>query len=297
MSAGSSRKRHFGTFWYGGQLSALEQACANSVLSFGYDITIFSYSPLTGLPPGVTTASAGEILPEDMTRKFFFNGKPDTSHFSDLFRYEMIRQKNLIWVDLDMLMLSELPRTLPDDIVVREEQGNINGAILYLSGPELTEALITDVKGMTGRNLRWGETGPLALTRLVSARPDDIALSTPATFYPIGHNEIFKVFLPDYREECRALCAQASMMHLYNNILVKMGYWKDVAPPTGSFLHDAIARTDGLKFFRETYPVDVMKNVISNYHFRLNGKELGIKSILREAIPSVRRTYRHYRPT
>ncbi|MBO1325150.1 hypothetical protein K2X14_08550 [Acetobacter sp. TBRC 12305] len=296
MPVSDLNSRQFGSFWYGGRLSALEQACANSFVSRGYGLTIFSYEPLEGVPEGVDVAPAADIVPQDMTRRFLFGGKPHLGHFSDLFRYRMIQKKDLIWVDLDMLMLARPPHPLAGDIVVKEEQGGVNGAILYLSEPDLIEQLIADVTTRMDRNLRWGETGPLALGKLVARNPGRIALSAPTLFYPLEHYDIFKVFLPEYRAECREKCAGASMLHLFNNILVKMGYWKDMAPPVGSALYDAIAQTDGLKFFKDIYPADVMRNVITNYRLRLNGGDLGIKGVIRQAIPSIRRTYLTYRP-
>ncbi|MFT9016034.1 MAG: hypothetical protein ABF990_09900 [Acetobacter sp.] len=296
MPASDFNSKQFGTFWYGGRLSALEQACANSFVSLGYDLTIFSYDPLEGVPEGVAVAHAAEIVPQDMTRQFLFAGKPHLGHFSDLFRYRMMQKKDLIWVDLDMLMLARPPHPIVGDIVVQEEQGGVNGAILYLSEPDLLAQLVADVTARTGRNLRWGETGPLALGKLIARNPGRVVTSAPTLFYPLEHYDIFKIFLPEYSQECREKCASACMVHLFNNIMVKMGYWKDMAPPVGSALHDAMARTDGLKFFRDTYPADVMRNVINNYRLRLSGGDLGIKGLIRQAIPSIRRTYLTYRP-
>ncbi|WP_323993016.1 hypothetical protein [Nguyenibacter sp. L1] len=286
----------FGTFWYGGRLSALEHACAASFVFRGYALTLFSYQPVENVPDGVTVANAADVLPEEMTRRFLHNGRPALGHFSDLFRYVMIRQYGMAWVDLDVLMLSNrIAYTLPD-IVAREEQGGINGAILYLRDAAMLQSLIAGAEAMADRNLRWGETGPLLLGKLTKAYPETLRPAAANIFYPIEHYDIQKVLLPEWRDACAAKCGQAITLHLFNNILTGMGYWKDMAPPEGSFLYEALAADGALGLFRDIYPVTVMRNMVRNYQFGLNGAALGIRSIVRQAFPSVLRTYRHYYP-
>jgi len=84
-------------------------------------------------------------------------------------------------------------------------------------------------------------------------------------------------------------------IHLFNNILSTLGYWKELAPPEGSYLHEKLQESDLLGFFRDVYPAKIMQNMILNLRYSQNGKSLGVKSVLRELIPSVARTYRHYR--
>lgn len=73
----------FGTFWYGGRLSALEKACAYSLIRQGCELTLYSYRRVDNIPDGVVLADASEILPEEMTKYFIFNNIPDLGHFSD----------------------------------------------------------------------------------------------------------------------------------------------------------------------------------------------------------------------
>lgn len=296
MDAINTEGKKFGTFWYGGSLSGFERACVNSLVSRGYDLTVFSYEKVEGIPEGVHSADASTIIDKEFTNKFLINGKPHLGHFSDIFRYMMIVRKDLIWIDLDMIMIDNFRNINRGNIVVKEEQGGINGAILYVEGEKNRQFLIDNVMKLQNRNLRWGETGPLLLEKLVKEEDSHIKLSSYKEFYPVEHYNIYKAFLPEFRDECAVMCREATMVHLFNNILVKMGIWKDLAPPKGSFLYEILEKSDGLKFFKDVYPPNVMKNMIQNYLFRLNGKELGIKSIVREAIPSLIRTYRHYNP-
>lgn len=291
-----SSQRRFGTFWYGGRLDALEQACAQSFIKHGYSLTLFSYQPIENAPDGVELRNAADLVPERLTREFLLNGKPSLTPFSNLFRYVMIRDLGLVWVDLDVLMIKPLPDELPNDLVVREEQGGLNNAVLYIQSNETMDTLIDRAMAVAGRNLVWGQTGPILLTQVANELPLKIETTSHAVFYPIEHYDLFKIFLRQYADECREKCQNASTIHLFNNILSKMGYWKSLAPPVGSFFHEKLQESEGLSFFRDAYPENVMVHVIENYRMRLSGEALGIKAVVRQFIPSIGRTWRHYHP-
>ncbi|MDN7353110.1 hypothetical protein [Acetobacter senegalensis] len=286
----------FGTFWYGGRLSALEKACAYSLIRQGCELTLYSYCRVDNVPDGVVLADASEIIPEEMTKYFIFKNMPDLGHFSDFFRYSMFRKNKKTWVDLDMLFLSEPYVSPSGDIVVQERQGSVNGAILGLTSPFLVDELIARSKALMGKKLRWGETGPLLLESVLGEN-NDITKMSSKIYYPIDHLDIYKIFLPEEKEWCMDHTSQSVALHLFNNILNKIGYWKDISPPEGSYLYGILKKIEAIDFFQGIYPDYVMKNIINNYNFRLNGKDLGLKNIIKQVVPSVYRTYRHYRPS
>ncbi|MBB2202540.1 hypothetical protein HLH28_13325 [Gluconacetobacter tumulisoli] len=197
---------------------------------------------------------------------------------------------------MDVLLISDSIPFQNHEILPLEDESGVNGAIFYTDDTTLLKRLTDETMQRIGKNLKWGETGPLLLTRLLPGKENRPRLSRQDMFYPISHSDIYKVLLPEFRDECSEKCMNAITVHLFNNILVRLGYWKDVAPPMGSFLYEHLAACNALGYFAATYPEDVMRHVIENFRFRLNGKALGIKSIIKEVIPSVGRTYRTYYP-
>ncbi|GBQ33214.1 hypothetical protein AA13594_2572 [Gluconacetobacter azotocaptans DSM 13594] len=273
----------------------MEQACLASFSSRGYDVTLFSFERISNVPDGVRVDDANAIVSRDLESRFLYNGKPDPGRFSDLFRYRMVATRDLVWIDLDVLLLSDNTPFRARDIFPLDESG-VNGAVFYTGDAALLKGLAHEAMQRVGRNLKWGETGPLLLTRLLRDERNRPRLSPQAMFCPIAHGDIHKLLLPEFRDECSETCRTAITVHLINNILVRMGYWKNVAPPKGSFLHERLAACNALGYFAATYPEDVMRRLVENFNFRRNGKALGIKSIVREAIPSIGRTYRNYYP-
>ncbi len=283
-----------GAFWARGRLSALDRACLSSFVQHGYPVRLFSYEPIANLPEGVTAADAATIVPEAMVSRVRYGGRPDLSHFSDLFRYEMIRKADLVWIDVDLLMIADAPMPQHKDIVVREEQGGLNGAVLYISDKDLMKEVFAAMETKLDKELRWGETGPALIFDVMKRKEATLQIYDHRYFYPVEHYDMWKLLLPEHVEECRRKCEAAATIHLFNNILTSLGYWKEFAPPEGSYLHDRLSEAGLIPLFSGVYPERVMRACIENFRFRQNGKALGIKAVLRQIIPSIGRTYGHY---
>ena len=285
----------FGAFWASGPLASLEQACLASIQRRGYHLTLFSYDPISNVPEGITTAHAEEIVTRKMLNRIIYNGKPDLTHFSDLFRYELIAQRDLIYVDTDLLMIGEAKELPHPNIFVQEEQGGFNNAILYFANQEVSNYVLQQVTCKFDKELRWGETGPEVVKSVVENITPRLETYSHQFFYPIEHYEIWKILLPDYSEECASKCSNAITLHVFNNIFTTISYWKELAPPEGSYLHYALDQMELLCFFKDTYPRKIMEGMVANYRFRQNGQALGIKTVIKQVIPSIGRTLRHYR--
>jgi hypothetical protein len=287
--------RGLGAFWFSGALSALDRACLASFVRRGHDLKLFSYEPVPNLPEGVKAADAGDVLSRQMFERVLYNGAPDFAHFSDIFRYEMIASLDLVWVDVDILLIGgEVPLPYPN-LLVREEQGSINNAVLYMSDQAVLNSVRALAQTKLDKELRWGETGPMLLTAALKELKRSVQIYDHDLFYPIEHYDVWKLLLPEHRDFCAGRCQNALTLHLFNNILSTIGYWKELAPPEGSYLHDKLKEQDLLAFFRDTYPSKIMRQSIENFRYRQSGKDLGVKAVLRELVPSIARTYQHYR--
>lgn len=289
------REKGLGAFWARGSLSALDHVCLASFTQRGYPVTLYCYEPVEGAPPGVTIADAAAIVPEAMIDRVRYNGAPDLAHFSDLFRYAMIAKADQVWIDVDVMLLADIPFPRHSNVIVTEEQGGINGAVLYLADPRLRADIDAAMQAKLDRDLVWGETGPLMIEQAVRRCGGQFDLYDHRHFYPIEHYDIWKIFLPEEYDTCVRQCDGATTLHIFNNILGTMGIWKDLAPPEGSYLHARIAELGLLGHFRDIYPAKVMRACLNNYRLSKSGKGLGVKTLARQFFPSIGRTYHHYR--
>ena len=271
-----------------------EQACLRSIVLRGYELKLYSFEPLTGVPEGVDTADARAIVPEASASRFIFGGRPDLSHFSDYFRYNLSLKTDRIWIDTDMLLMAALPDRMPDTLVAREGPGRICPAILRLprNDPRLPR-LVAETEGKMDRELIWAETGPGLMTKIFGGDAIMRDALPPSAFYAISHIDFWRAFLPAEREWCERTTAAAIGVHLWNNIVTSLGYWKALAPPEGSFLHARFAADGSLGLFSDCYPEAVMERMVANYRHSLNGAALGFGSIVRQAMPSIRRSWRY----
>jgi hypothetical protein len=286
-------KLHFASFWAGARISGFEAACAASFVQRGHSLCVFSFDRIENLPEGVELRDAGELVEERSTHRFLIEGRPSLSHFSDYFRYKLFQKTPLAWVDMDMLLLRPLPDNLGGTILAKEEEQSVCGAFMRIDGraPQLAD-LIGRTESLMDRNLIWGETGPRLLTKVFGQREVFEAAHSPRVFFPIHFAAIWKTFLPEYRDECTEMCRDAYTVHLWNNIIDRIGVWKRFSPPVGSFLEERFRADGSLRFFDDAYPVDVMRSMIENWRQRQTGQELGLGQLSRQLIPGIGITVR-----
>ena len=97
------------------------------------------------------------------------------------------------------------------------------------------------------------------------------------------------LFRPNLREECAVKCSDAKTVHLYNNMLVRIGVCKTLLPPEGSYLHSLLTSQKQVDGLCGLYPASVIRTLIENWRVLSTGECLGPKAIARQAIPSVGR--------
>jgi hypothetical protein len=285
----------FGTFWAGSQLPAVEFCCLQSFARHNHDVTLFSFDKIEPLPEGVRLRDAGEIVKKETLDRFLIRGKPSITPFSNYFRYKMCLMTDLTWIDTDIFMLKSFEIPDGENLFARESEKSVNGAILRIirSEPILPE-LIRRTELSMDKNLRWGKTGPRLLTEILMEKAFHAMTHPPEEFYPIHFHDFWKVFLPEYYDECVELCRNAKTIHLWNNIIDRLGFWKDMLPPKKSFLHHLLTQGEMQSHFIATYPDYILRRMVENWHMRQNGKDLGIISVAKQIIPGIRRTIRHH---
>lgn len=117
-------------------------------------------------------------------------------------------------------------------------------------------------------------------------------IKDPSVYNPVSADNFYMFLLPEYRDECAQLCKGAETLHLYNNILQKIGYFKNLLPPEGSYLYEVLAPFAEEAGFSGVYPARVVRAMVDGWELRFSGKELGLGAVLRRFGPAVRTTVR-----
>jgi len=228
------------------------RACLASFPASGARLVVYSYEPLSDLPAGVEPHDAGEIC-LDLRERYFVGGKPSLAHFSDRFRYEMLTRTEFCWVDADIVALR--PQALDAAVIwgrQAEAKGKalINNAVLRLppDDPVLAEMLARALAA-EGQDISWGAIGPYLLTELAEAHGRYGTAAPPEHYFPVAPDDFWRLFDPASRDAITEAARDAELIHLWSELLRRVGYDFDAAPPAGSYLHDQFAEFGALGLF------------------------------------------------
>ena len=197
------------TLWIGGRLSWLEQLCLVSFVDAGHETTLYSYAPIDNLPRGVKAASAEEIFPSEPMYRHARTGSP--AIHADLFRLNLLKKTDQIWVDADMYCYRPFAFESPF-VFGWENPGLVCNAMLglppdadslnglldfftdeYAIAPWLKPWQQRELEEerdaghpvhMTAQN--WGFTGPGAVTHFLKDTGEIEHARSEAAFYPIS---------------------------------------------------------------------------------------------------------------
>jgi len=92
------------SFWEG-DITEKEIKCIQSWVKMGYKFQLYSYNELHNELDGVVWINADNIVEKSWMDKF-----PTICSFSDYFRYKLIFNDNVVWVDCDLFCLNPLPQ-------------------------------------------------------------------------------------------------------------------------------------------------------------------------------------------
>ena len=264
--------RSVATLWIGPKLSPLEQLSALSLIETGHDLTLYTYEEVQCVPKGVRVADGRALLPGPIVRHKK-TGSP--ALHSDLFRFELMRQTESTWVDLDVLAFKPLPTEL-DHVFAWENESSLNGAILKLpkTSPALQALLAygdnykgyppflspqkklkyqikTLWRGMTLPELPWGSIGPIGLTYYLR-QSGEIQHALPRnSFYPVDQNDALRL-LTDSHLTRQSFTADVYALHFWASKMRKLtkNHFAGVIPAS-SFMGQEIARME------EKFNVDI----------------------------------------
>ncbi|RST30802.1 hypothetical protein HMF7854_08095 [Sphingomonas ginkgonis] len=275
------------SFW-DGPITALETACLLSFARRGAHVRLYSFEPKS-LPAPIEVRDAGEVLDRSYLNRFLTNGKPNVAHFADLFRLVMMKQTDEVWIDCDVLLVRPDLDDWPADLFVREGDSQIINCVLRVSDQTVLDKAIEFTEACLDKDLPWAATQNV-IPRAIECQHLEVPISSPAVYSPVQADDWFKLVLPEYRDECERLTSRARTVHLFDNVLQRVGFFKDIAPPAGSYLHARLEEQDLLSLFKAEYPAEVVRNMHDGWKLRFSGEAIGLGALVRQAIPALRRT-------
>lgn len=178
--------------WIGNKLGKLSRCCLVSFLMRGHEVYLHTYDEIEDIPEGIKCVDANEIILKNKIIKH--NKTGSYALFSDIFRYELMKKVEGIYVDCDVYCLQPIHIPRHGYLLGFEHDKSINGAILKLPSTSITlkkllnaaydpwfipqwyskikkyRLKIKKIFGL-GRHLSdmpWGVIGPEAITYYIS---------------------------------------------------------------------------------------------------------------------------------
>lgn len=228
--------------WIGKKLGEISRACLHSFVMRGHQVYLHTYADIEDVPEGVQCIDANKIIPESKIIKH--NETGSYALFSDVFRYELMKQVDGIYVDCDVYCLK--PILIPEHgyLLGFEDDEWINGAILRI--PKESELINQLLKaaydpqfvppwysssrqfrlkakkifgmGKSLSDMPWGVIGPKAITYYVKKLNLSKLIQPIDIFYPVHYQCISQ--LCDANLKLSDITTSRTLgIHLYNEML------------------------------------------------------------------------------
>lgn len=191
--------------WIGPSLSTMERLSLRSFLAQGYDVRLYTYAPVAGVPEGVRLEPADDIIPHS---EVFLNegdfAQGSYAGFSDLFRYELIHRHGGWWFDLDFVALRPMPEPAGLWIASSFEDkwgACANACALHAppGHPALDWLRKEARRKLAAGPLHFGAIGPFLVQQLVREQNLGHHVAPWWEFSPYPWSQMYRVALPDLR--------------------------------------------------------------------------------------------------
>jgi hypothetical protein len=227
------------TLWIGPELSQLEALSLRSFMSCGHRVELFTYQDVDNIPKGVITRDANEILPESLI--FKYRRKPSVAGFANWFRYTMLYKEGGIWADTDVICLKYFDFKA-ELVFGKEEYCKINNAVLggeeghflfkFMMNQAENPNLILEFdtwkdkrrkfkrrffQGNQRGNIKWGEVGPIGITRAVQHFNLEQFALPYHTFYPI-HSKCWDSVFDKSLKDFTGVTRNSYALHLWHEM-------------------------------------------------------------------------------
>ena len=256
-----------GSLWIGGNLSWLEQLCIRSFLDHGHEVTLYTYEGVTNAPAGTRIADANALFPTTAFITHRASGSP--AFHADAFRYRMIAETDLAWIDVDVLCRKPWHALEEAALFGWEKPGKVVcNAVLRLPRTSRALARLIDFCGteyptppwlpeeerarldaareagspVHVGDLPWGVWGPAAVTHFLRETGEIREALPQEAFYPIPFKDRRDMLAPGIDIEAR-LGPDCWGVHLWNRRLRRrLVTHHGGVPHPDSFLGRAVLR-------------------------------------------------------
>jgi hypothetical protein len=242
-----SSQHRFQSFWHGGALSPYEQFCLKSFIDCGYAVDLYTYDLRIAVPAGVRVCDAAELISRDEVFVYQAEGfgKGSPSAFSNYFRYKLLVEKGGWWIDTDVVCLTDrIP--VVDDFFARQDADFVACGTMYFEPRHPIMLRCLEQARKLGRDVKWGDSGPRLLTRVLG-ECGSLDRAVPASVcYPIHYSQALDVLRPSKTAVLAPRIETSLFLHVWNSMLVHCGVEKTCLAPKGSLL----------RRWMDRYPVD-----------------------------------------
>lgn len=260
-----------GMFWDGPPLGFIERLCITSFRDAGHPVVLFSYGKLDGVPHGIQTATATDILPnpDDIVRHEL-SGSP--APHADKFRYHLLAQNDgMIWSDTDaycikpflptdgyffcresdkvvangVMAIPATSQTLKDLIAVCDDEYFIPTWLMPRRVAEMKERAEAG-NPMHVSEMPWGAWGPKAFTHFLKKNDEFRRALEPHVLYPLlfEHRKIY--FLSAWKTWRRVQDDTVSIHFFGRRVRARLWNRFNGVPPEGCVL-DELGKKHGVK--------------------------------------------------
>lgn len=126
------------SLWYSGPMRNLDRVCVASWVRLGFEVEIFSFGPVEGLPKGAILSDANQILDgawvEKINPVIYAHRKNGQRmmNYSDLFRVALMKQGRGLWLDTDLLLFRRFDVDPQKPFFAWEDWHRIGSPVFYL---------------------------------------------------------------------------------------------------------------------------------------------------------------------
>jgi hypothetical protein len=235
--------------WIGERLSTLERCSLASFVAHGHPVHLHTYGEVAGVPRGVVVEDAARLVARDQIFKYVDHDS--YAGFANRFRYQLLHERGGIWVDADVVCLR--PFELGDGHVFASEPVPArpwrrlitNCVIQAPAGSPIMKEALDACLARDPRTLRWGETGPRLLDRVVRARGALRDVRPPSTFCPVPHyrwRDLLRTSLKARVRLALRMRRATYAVHLWNEMWRRRGLDKDARYDPGCLYERLRAR-------------------------------------------------------
>lgn len=208
--------------WVGRPLSSIERLSITSFLRHGHEYHLYCYADVGEVPPGAVVRPGEEILPA--SEIFCYQqekGRGSFAAFSNLFRYKLLLERGGWWADMDVVCLRPFDFAMPAMFAseTTRQAAKLATAVIKLPRGHAIAARCYELAAAADRRLmRWGETGPQLLTRVVAESGFRDPIVEPEVFCPVPWWQWKTLLDADARPALSFLTDKSYAVHLWHEM-------------------------------------------------------------------------------